>query len=240
MTLAAWKAVVLLCGLIPAMERRECANEVKRLTDASQDVRERAATLLYTACGPSGLGKQAAASLRKSVELGNSSAGAILLLGHFPCAATKAVLEQAMLRPTKPGLVKLQSWGPAAPVALAAQIALTRLGSPVSRDQLLGAVSTGSAEEEHFLLSVLPEIDDPGVLGALSGKLDDEREISGGVPSGATPRPRVCDLAVEAFGAKLKLKYSFRVSPGRRYTASEREEAREKIATAMKQLRNPV
>ncbi len=226
------RLIILLTALVPITGWAGCAEHLKALSDPTQDQRDRAGTALYDQCDPATLGPEVGASLRRSLDLGTSAAGIILLLGHFPGAETTATLE-AIRKKSGETIVKLHPWGPVASPSLAASVALARLGNTEARDQVLQAITAGELGDSRFLLSVLKEIDDPALLTALSKRLSDTREIPGGVPSGARPQSRVCDLATESFGARFKLSYSFKLSPGRQYTDAELAEARTVIERAI-------
>ena len=45
------------------------------------------------------------------------------------------------------------------------------------------------------------------------------------MPSGVQPRRRLCDAAVDAFAARLKLTLSFPLTPARRYAPEQLAEA---------------
>jgi hypothetical protein len=220
---------ILLAILTPGLAwAADCTEPARQLRDPMQDVRDRAATALYDHCSPASLGPDDAAALRASLDLGVSAAGAVLLLGHFPDAASKAALE-ALRRQPKP-IVKLHPWGPIASQSLAASVALARTGSTDARSEVHRSITEGNTGNLRFLLEVLKEIDDPSLLRALAEGLSDRREIPGGVPSHAEPQRRVCDLTAEAFASKLGLSYSFPLSPGRRYTDHELAGARSAVA----------
>jgi hypothetical protein len=112
-------------------------------------------------------------------------------------------------------------------------VALAHRNDAAGSKQLLQTISNGSLPEQVFLLQVIRDIDDTSVLTALSKHLSDEREISGGVPSGASPRPRLGDLAVNAFAEKLNLDLGFELSTARRYSSDELGKAKQAVSQAL-------
>ncbi len=204
------------------------------LRDQDPDIRSRAAMAIYGA-EPAGdvLGDaRNAEALRESVKSGDHSAAAILLLGYAPGPGSVSLLRE--LRGEAPDLrTKLHPWSELVPVSLVATVALSRLGDGGARKALLEGLAGASAETHAFLLSVLRDVDDPSVLHALSEALADEREVGEGVPSGAEPRRRVCDLAVDAFVDRLGLQVGFPRNPAGRYGSREIEEVRRLIRTSI-------
>ncbi|KAA0254181.1 MAG: hypothetical protein EDX89_11070 [Acidobacteria bacterium] len=211
---------------------------VTALGDASLEVRERAASALWDRCDPGAVAAAAGAEagLRALVEEETSAAGAYLLLGRCREPASRGALARAAGR--KAPLARLAPGALPVPAALAARVALSRLGDRDARAALLVWAEEGGApgpppSERLFVLAVLGEVDDPALLHAVSRALDDERPVAGGVPSGASPSRRVCDVAVEAYVARLRLSPGFALSGARRYDAAERARVKERIAAAL-------
>jgi hypothetical protein len=94
---------------------------------------------------------------------------------------------------------------------------------------LMDTAASGTPAEREFLLSVMREIDAPEVLHALAATLDDTTAISSGVPSGAAPQRRLCDLAVEQFVQRLNLTVDFNLNSHGRYTPEEINQVRTAI-----------
>lgn len=192
---------------------------VEALGDREAEIRERAAQALYSRYEPTALArdKTLGPALRSSVRAGSPTAASLLLLGYFPDPenerALRAVVEQFGDEPTQ-----LSDSGPLVTVALPARIALSQLGDRIARDALLRAIDGASLAEAEFLLAVLRDVDSPTVLHAIKKTLDDEREIAGGLPSGAGPRRRLRDAAVEAFVRRLNLKVDFKLHDSRRHS----------------------
>ncbi len=181
-----------------------CPLIVKALDDPSADIRERAARTLYARCEAARLEPAAdvAAALRRSVAAGNTAAASVLLLGRVPVQDNAALLA-ALAEDSAP--VKWQPWDQAIPRSVAALVALLQYDLETGRQGLEQIVAAGGLSEQVFLLQVLGQIDDPTLLASLAKHLSDQREIGGGVPSGAKPQRRLCDLAADAFGAKYAL-----------------------------------
>lgn len=192
---------------------------VDALGDADADIRERAARALYANYPPTALThhKTAGSALRASLSAGNRTAACLLLLGYFPDAANAAALR-ATLQEFGAEHTKLTDSAPLVSVTLPAQVALSQLGDSAAREDLLRAIPRTSVAETEFLLSVLRDIDSPTVLHAIKNMLGDGREIASGVPSGAGPRRRVQDAAVNALVDRLQLKVSFDLTDSRRYS----------------------
>ncbi|MBI4905473.1 MAG: hypothetical protein HY820_17705 [Acidobacteria bacterium] len=221
-------AVAVACA---AQTASECDGLVPGLTSASADARERAARTLYKRCPVDVTGAMGnlRASLRKSVELGNANAGALLLLGRYRDAETREFLEQRVAA-TAPKL-KLDPWQKPVPVGLAAAVAAVSAGSPNARERLKEALKP--VEEAEFLTSVLPSIQDNKSLDMLLALLVDERTVSTGVPSGATPRRRIADLAADGLASRFSLT-EFKVRPGDRYTRGELEQIRRLVTAKLR------
>jgi hypothetical protein len=195
--------------------RQGCLSNPDALVDSSPDVRERTARAMFQ-CDRSLVGSDASVGglLRESIKQGNSAAAATLLLAYFPGDETIAVLT-GFSDDSAP--VKLENWMTPVPATLAASVSLARLQYDSGKDQLLTAISRNSLEEQVFLLSVMSEIEDRDVIQSLATHLSDQREVRYGVPSGATPRRRLCDMAVDSFVNRLDLEIDFRLTSAARY-----------------------
>lgn len=205
-------------------DEASCEAALAALASDSADTRERAARLLYDRCDRAILVRDpaTAAALRKAVESG-SGAAAILLLGHFRDAESIRALRSVPA--VKP--VKLHLASAPVPAPLVAAVALARAGQP---GPLEAAVRTRDLAELEFLLEVLGEIEPgPAMRTLADAALADEREVAGGVPSGARPRRRLCDAAVDAFAARLGLDLTFPLTPSRRYPPEHLAEAQAAI-----------
>jgi HEAT repeat protein len=196
---------------------------LKALGDTSSDIRERAALGLYDGVSPAAFAghKEAGPALRAAVKQGPTAA-AVLLLGYVPGKETTQLL--APLEREEKVKVKLHAWDPVVSLALPALMAASRVGSRQAREALLSRLSAGPTEEVQFALLALPIVDAPEVIQSLASALHDEHEISGGVPSGAAPRRRVCDLAVDSLVERLSLKPSFARNGAKRYELAQRQE----------------
>ncbi|AGA26462.1 HEAT repeat domain-containing protein [Singulisphaera acidiphila] len=204
------------------------------LNDESADIQERAATSLYerddlsTIVARTTLG----VALCKSVRHGNPSATALLLLAYFPGKEAENVLRAGQAQPPSEK-VALETAPAPVPRSLPATVALSRIGAPGARKQLIEAIHRGRLDELTFLLAVLREIDAPEVLHELKATLDDPRETGSGAPIGVEQRRRLCDDAVDAFIRRLALKVDFSLSEARRYTKEEIEKVRGLINSAI-------
>jgi hypothetical protein len=208
----------------PAADARTCAISRAALTSSSADDREHAARMLYDRCSRTFLTMDpgSAPALRQAVASG-SGAAAILLLGNFRDADSIRALHS--VPSSKP--VKLHLWSAPVPAPLVATVALARVGEPGPLEM---AVQRRSLAELEFLLDALGEIEQGAALTTLAtNTLSDEREVTGGVPSGARPRRRVCDRAVDAFTARLKPSLDFPLTPTRRYPPEQLAQARTAI-----------
>ena len=200
------------------------------LTDDQQDIRARAASALYANYDPLELAKEPTLekALGISLNKGNDAAAAILLAGYFPVEDMGKALRDLDARSLDAD-TELTSWSPPVPVKLAAAISLSRFGEQAARMHLMETAASGTPAEREFLLSVMREIDAPEVLHALAATLDDTTAISSGVPSGAAPQRRLCDLAVEQFVQRLNLTVDFNQNSHSRYTSEEINQVRTAI-----------
>jgi hypothetical protein len=208
------EAVVVLARL----GQPACPALTAGLTDASADMRERAARAIYRICSAAtadmpGLG----AALRQSVRIGNTAAAPLLLLGRFPDDETRAFLR-GLLAATG-SMVKFENWNPPLPQMLAAAVGAVSTGVTEAEPALLQGLHTVSQAE--FLALVLGDVQIASALRPLLPLLHDERPVSTGVPSGAEPRRRVCDLAAESFVRRLRLAPTFALRPPARYSTDE-------------------
>jgi len=207
---------------------------LEALGDPDADIRERAARALYTRYKPTTLARDKAAgsALRASVLAGNHAAACLLLLGYFPAAENEQALR-AMVEGFGAERTKLSDWGPVVAVALPAQVALSQLGDGAAREALLRTIDRASVADMEFFLSVLRDIDSPTVLHAIKKALDDDREIAGGIPSGAGPRRRLRDAAVDAFVRRLNLKVDFELTDSRRYSDEQVAQVRRSMDASL-------
>lgn len=208
------------------------------LADPDPEIRARAADALFALPDPGSAlaaAPPAAEALLAQAAGDAPTAAQLLLLGYAGTDKAEAVLR-AIVEDGETPPVKLHPWQRPVPAELAATIALSRLGDPAARDALLQRQPPMPAEELAFLLSVLPAIDAPAVLHHLAAlALDDEREVAGGVPSGAGPARRLCDKAVDAFAARLDLRLPFALNPAGCYDEAERRAVREAMTGTVPQ-----
>lgn len=228
-----------LAGYLAGLDHPATAPLLARLlADLDADIRARAADALFALPDP-GSALAAAPSAMEAL-LADAAGGAptaaqLLLLGYAGTDKAAAVLR-AIVEDGEAPPVKLYPWQRPVPAALAATIALSRLGERAARDALLQRQPPLPPEEMAFLLSVLPAIDAPSVLHHVAAlALDDEREIAGGVPSGAGPQRRLCDRAVDVFAARLDLTLPFALNPAGRYGEAERRAVRDAMTGTVPQ-----
>ena len=208
------EAVVLLARIgSPA-----CRALVKSLTDAAADIRERVARAVYRSCRFElseipGL----ETALRRSNEMGNAAAAPLVLLGHWPSEETRRYLREQLARETPP--VKLDPWNPPVPQRIAAAVGGVSVGIAEARPVLEQGL-TGLNEAE-FIAMTVDDIQTPDGLRLALRLLQDQRPVAAGVPSGAEPRRRICDLAVDSYIRRLKLKPAFPTRPAGRSSGDE-------------------
>jgi HEAT repeat protein len=221
------EAIVLLIKLgEPA-----CRALKPALVDAAADLRERAARGIHGNCPMPETARIADldSDLRRSVEMGNAAAAALLLLGRFDNEATRSYLESRITGQDR--AVKLNSWNPPVPQRLAAAVGGVSVAAPSAEavvEQGLGPVN-----EAEFIALTLGDIHAVARLAPLLKLLDDQRTVASGTPSGATPQRRICDLAVDSLVSRLGLQPSFALRPADRYTGAEIERVRELAAAAV-------
>jgi len=206
---------------------------VRNLGSSDPDDAARAVDVLYRSGAAAEILAEATAgaALRGSVERGNRTASAILLLGYVPGAGE---LLHKLAREHGDAPVKLHPWSDIVPLRLAALVALSRLGDRDARLRLLESIAELDTAGRLFLLDILPFLDAPEVWHALSDYMADSHEISADVPSGA-PRRRLCDHAVDAFLDRFAFDVSFERKPGGRYASSEIEEMRRALRSSVPQ-----
>lgn len=207
------------------------------LADADEQIVQEAAAVLYDQYHPEQFPDPASAAkaLAAAVAAGNtSSASVLLLLGCLPgrdsIAALKKAQQEQADNPTK-----LHEWTTAVHVPLAADVALSRLGDAEGRRRLLEAAAGDDLETLRFLLAVLRDVDAPEALHAVAHALDDKRPTGSNAPAGADSPRRLCDDAVDAFVARLKLKASFPLNDAQAYSDAQIAEIRRKIREAIPQ-----
>jgi hypothetical protein len=211
------------------MAAQDQANDPRRnLLSSDPEQAARAADALYGSMSAAQrtaqtfLDAAAGQKVIASVEAGNRTAAAILLLGY--ATGADSVLTHVM-RDHGDEPVKLHSWSRPVPLRVAATAALSRLGDAKARRSLLEGIDGYDSQTRVFLLDILPSIDAPEVWHALSAYMDDAHEIPEDVPSGADQR-RMCDHAVDAFLDRFNFPLSFGRKPGGRYDSKEVGEVR--------------
>jgi len=152
--------------------------------------------------------------------MGNASAAPLLLLGRFSNDETRSFFRGLLAG--ERSMVKLDDWNPPVPQALAAAVGGVSVGVPEAEPVLVQSLQT--INQAEFLALVLGDIHVASALRPLLALLHDERPVSTGVPSGAEPRRRVCDLAVESLVHRLRLTPAFTLHPPARYSKGERDQ----------------
>lgn len=196
----------------------DTSGALKGLNDPDIQTQEKTAYTMYSGSDVEKLMQQSeiASALRASVRRGNISASAFLLLGHDPSDEALETLK-AVEEANSDQLTKLNAWDKPIKVADALLVPLIKVGDPRARDRLLNLIESADTATLTFLLQVLPEIDSPEVLHALSRTLDDETVIGGGAPHGIDNPRRLADAAADAFIERLRLELGFKVNLARRY-----------------------
>lgn len=207
-----------------------CAALVPALSSPSADVRERTARALHSACLHQGTEciPSLGGALRLSVELGNSAAAALLMLGRFKDDENRAFLKRYLSAATP--MVKLNPWSTPVPQGLAASVAGVSAGVAEAHPRLVEGLN--DLAQAEFLASVLPDVTDLMALQSLLPVLDNKQTILAGVPSGAQPRRRLCDLAVDAFVTRLGLQPAFSLRGSDRYSDEQIAEVKKLAAGA--------
>jgi hypothetical protein len=206
---------------------------MRNLGSSEPDDAARAADALYRSGAAAEILAEAdaGAALRASVERGNRTASAVLLLGYVPDARD---LLHKLVREHGDAPVKLHPWSDIVPLRLAALAALSRLGDRDARLRLLESSAELDTAGRLFLLDILPFLDAPEVWHALSDYMADPQEIRADVPSGA-PRRRLCDHAVDAFLDRFAFDVSFARKVGGRYAPGEIEETQRALRSSVPQ-----
>lgn len=223
------EAAVLLASLGEAA----CATLADTLVDTVADNRERAARSLHRLCPDivkhvDGSAKR----LRESIQRGNPSAYAIAMLGRSVDAVDKQFVL-SHLGDTKT-MLKREPASPAVSTDVAATLAAAVMGQTEGVARLPTALlSLGNAE---FFAASLGEIDDrssmlPTAIAVLAGLFDDRRSVNSGVPSGAAPRRRVCDVAADQLIVKLKLQSTIALRVGESYPDAELQTLKQQFLT---------
>jgi hypothetical protein len=219
------EAIVLLIKLgEPA-----CPALKPALVDVAADLRERAARGIYGNCPMRETARivDLDSDLRRSVDMGNAAAAALLLLGRFDNDATRSYLESRIAGQDR--AIKLNAWNPPVPQRLAAAVGGVSVAAPGAESVV--ELGLGPVNEAEFIALTLGDIHAVGKLAPLLKLLDDQRTVASGTPSGATPQRRICDLAVDSLVRRLGLQLPLPLRPADRYTSAEIEQVRE-LATA--------
>jgi len=221
------EAIVLLTKLgEPACQALKPA-----LVDAEADLRERAARGVHGNCPVRQTARIADldAALRRSVDMGNAAAAALLLLGRFDNEATRTYLESRIA--SKDRAVKLNSWNPPVPQRLAA--AVGGVSAAVPDAEAVVERGLGLLNEAEFVALTLGDIRPAAKLLPFLKLLDDQRTVASGTPSGAAPQRRICDLALDSLVRRLSLRPLFQLRPADRYTDAEIAQVRELATEAI-------
>ena len=144
----------------------------------------------------------------------------MLLLGYAGSADAALCLREAASRKE---MVKLTLSSKPVPMSLPAQVAMARLGAPDAILALRRLFDAPDLPMTLFLLGVLRDIEDRSVLLAGVRLLNDDRQAPGVSAHGTR---HVHDVALEALVARLTLRPSFRIEPGRHYAPNEIAEIR--------------
>lgn len=219
--------------LLASLGEPACVTLIDALVDSEADNRERAARSLHRLC-PDIVkrGDSSAKRLRETIQLGNASAYAFAMLGRSVDGVDKQFVL-SHLGDTKT-MLKREPGSPAVVTDVAATLAAAVMGQPEGVARLPAALlPLGNAE---FFAASLGEIDDRSTMPAtalavLAGLFDDRRSVNSGVPSGAAPRRRVCDVAADQFIVKLKLQSTIALRSGESYRDAELQTLKQQFLT---------
>ena len=211
------EAVMLLHAL---GGERSAVALVAALSDSSEDVRERSSRSLYRYLCDTKKQIRYEPELIKGVELGRPSAAALLLLGGTKAGEKLLLKYRSETRP-----VRLFQYSHMIPTALAANVALSRLGDEEARIGVDAAIKSGDYDALHFLLQAINSIDSPILLCSLAKQtLSDLRETQDDeFPVHMKPARRVADMAVNIFVKRLQLNPSFELTTSQRYESKNFE-----------------
>ena len=220
--------------LLASLGEPACAALTDALVDTEADNRERGARSLHRLCPDLVMRVHGSAKrLRESIQRGNTSAYAFAMLGRSVDKGDKQFVW-SYLGDTKT-MLKREPGSPAVSTDVAATFAAAVMGQPEGVARLPAALlSLGNAE---FFAASLGEIDDRSAMlstaiAVLAGLFDDRRSVNSGVPSGAVPRRRVCDIAADQFIAKLKLPSTIALRVGESYPDAELQMLKQQFMTA--------
>jgi hypothetical protein len=206
---------------------RACSDLSAALTNSEAEVRDRAASALFEACGVRVVDAGVASALRKSIEMGNTSSVALLLLGKAGDSESIAVLRK---QAAAEGMVKFAMDSQPIPQSLAAKLGLFESGVSGPRAELESILTNPDPAQARFFLDALPFIDDAQLLKLASRRLEDTRPIPN------ERRRRICDYALTAFAGKFHLQLSFKVRDYGQYDADSLAEARRAVESAIGSL----
>ena len=204
------------------------ASRLSALQSGSYDDASRAADAMLQESLASGVApvEEAYEAIAMCVERGFRSAALVLLLGYFEQAKNRL---QRLSKDFGDEIVKISSSSRPVELRMAATLALARIGEPAAVKAITDNEAKLDSAHRVFMLDVLPYVQLPHLLGAMAALLGDASEIREGVPSGAQPR-RVYDHALDAFVHRNRLKPSFVLQPGGRYSVAQLVEVRELLA----------
>ena len=182
----------------------ECFELSEKLTDNSAETRDLLTRKFAAACGNELIHRSMAERLRESIQMGNSTAAALLALGNAWDVDSKALLKERQMHPTR-DVRWAQDSQPVSESVVALVARLSKFEKEVKPGVMALASNPGVAEAE-FLLDALPYIRDRDVMRQIVMLLDDARILPNRPPF------RICDYAAWAFVKQLNLKPSFEVS----------------------------
>ena len=202
----------------------DCFKLSEKLADNSAETRDLVTRKFAAACGRGVISLHEALRLRDSIQMGNSTAAALLLLRNSWDAGIEALLKERHLHPTR-DVRWAQDSQPVSESVVALVARLSRVAEV--KPLVIALASNPGVAEAEFLLDALPYIGDGDVMAEITRLLDDTRTLPN------KPQFRVCDYAVGAFVKKLKLKPSFEVSGLVVYDEARLQEIRRLTAIAL-------
>ena len=203
----------------------ECFELSEKLTDNSAETRDLLTRKFAAGCGNELMHRSMAERLTKSIQMGNSTAAALLLLRNAWDIDSKALLKERQMHPTR-DVRWAQDSQPVSESVVALVARLSKFEEEVKPGVMALASNPGVAGAE-FLLDALPYIGDRDVMVQIARLLDDARTLPNRPPF------RICDYAARAFVKQLKLKPSFDVSALVVYDEPQLQEIRRLTARAL-------
>lgn len=198
-----------------------CRDLLLKLASDDNNERDDAARSFFRACDRRALSEypDAAPLLRRSIELRDIGAAAILLLGSFNDPASREALDALRADDLN---VKLDLSSIPVSRAVPAVIARAQQGGADTREELAKLIAAPEPASREFVLATLFAIDDRSALrGVLAYLHDGSATRVGSMLHGEAQRRRIADAALDALAERLALRPTFPLRPNSRYSAEE-------------------